>query len=80
MGAGSTTLMASSARIRPAGAGRKPDDQARHPGGRGKPGLPCRMEELKNLAALGLVLPGPAYLAGTIVFGILGYVAVNAGL
>jgi hypothetical protein len=37
------------------------------------------MEELKNLEALGLVLPSPAYIVGAILFGILGYVAFRRG-
>jgi hypothetical protein len=37
------------------------------------------MEELKNLQALGLVLPSPAYIVGAIVFGLLGYVAWRRG-
>ena len=37
------------------------------------------MDELNQLAALGLVLPSPAYLAGAILFGIIGYVAFRRG-
>ena len=37
------------------------------------------MNELKNLEALGLVLPRPAYIAGAILFGILGLVAFRQG-
>jgi apolipoprotein N-acyltransferase len=37
------------------------------------------MNELKNLEALGLVLPSPAYIAGAIVFGIAGLVAYRRG-
>ena len=37
------------------------------------------MEELKKLEALGLVLPSPAYIAGALLFGILGYVAFRRG-
>jgi apolipoprotein N-acyltransferase len=37
------------------------------------------MNELKNLEALGLVLPSPAYIAGAIFFGILGLVAFRRG-
>ena len=37
------------------------------------------MDELKQLETLGLVLPGPAYLAGAILFGILGYVTYRRG-
>lgn len=37
------------------------------------------MNELKNLDALGVVLPSPAYIAGAILFGILGLVAFRRG-
>jgi hypothetical protein len=37
------------------------------------------MDELKNLEALGLVLPSPAYLFGAIVFGLVGYLAFRRG-
>jgi len=37
------------------------------------------MDELKNLESLGLVLPSPAYIAGAILFGIVGYVAFRRG-
>ena len=37
------------------------------------------MNELKNLEALGFVLPSPAYIAGAIVFGILGLAAFQRG-
>ncbi|MEO8545570.1 MAG: hypothetical protein ABI434_18455 [Burkholderiaceae bacterium] len=37
------------------------------------------MNELQQLKAMGLVLPGPAYLLGAIVFGIAGYVAYRRG-
>jgi len=37
------------------------------------------MDELKNLEFLGLVLPSPAYIFGTILFGIFGYVAFRRG-
>lgn len=37
------------------------------------------MNELENLEALGLVLPSPAYIAGAILFGILGFVAFRRG-
>ena len=37
------------------------------------------MNELKNLEALGLVLPSPAYIAGAIFFGILGLAAFQRG-
>lgn len=37
------------------------------------------MEELKTLETMGLTLPTPAYLAGAILFGIIGYVAYRYG-
>ncbi|OGA98956.1 MAG: hypothetical protein A3E79_08290 [Burkholderiales bacterium RIFCSPHIGHO2_12_FULL_61_11] len=37
------------------------------------------MNDLKNLESLGLVLPSLAYIAGAILFGILGYVAFRPG-
>ncbi len=37
------------------------------------------MDELQNLESLGLVLPGPGYIAGAILFGIIGYVAYRRG-
>ena len=37
------------------------------------------MNELKNLEALGLVLPSPVYLVGAILFGIVGYIAFRRG-
>ena len=37
------------------------------------------MDELKNLEALGLTLPSPAYILGAILFGIIGYVAFRRG-
>ncbi len=37
------------------------------------------MDELKQLESLGLVLPGPAYILGSILFGLLGYVAFRRG-
>jgi len=37
------------------------------------------MNELKNLQAMGLTLPSPAYLVGAILFGIVGYVAFRRG-
>lgn len=39
----------------------------------------CRMDKLKNLEALGLVLPTPAYIVGAILFGIIGYVSFRRG-
>lgn len=37
------------------------------------------MNELNALASAGLVLPSPAYLAGAILFGLIGYVAFRRG-
>jgi len=37
------------------------------------------MDELKNLEALGLVLPSQAYITGAILFGIVGYVLFRRG-
>ena len=37
------------------------------------------MNELKQLQALGLVLPSPAYILGAILFGIIGWVAFRHG-
>ena len=37
------------------------------------------MDELNSLGALGLSLPTPSYLAGAILFGIIGYVAFRRG-
>ncbi len=37
------------------------------------------MEELTQLASSGLVLPSPAYLAGAILFGLIGYAAFRRG-
>ncbi|UUZ64443.1 hypothetical protein LP417_05035 [Polaromonas sp. P1-6] len=37
------------------------------------------MDELKNLEAHGMVLPSPAYIAGAILFGIVGYVSFRRG-
>ncbi|MDD2882173.1 MAG: hypothetical protein PHQ58_17245 [Rhodoferax sp.] len=37
------------------------------------------MDEIKKLESLGLVLPSPLYIAGTILFGIMGYVAFKRG-
>ncbi len=37
------------------------------------------MNELKNLESLGLVLPGPVYILGAILFGIIGIVAYRRG-
>ena len=37
------------------------------------------MDELASLGALGLALPSPAYITGTILFSIAGYVAFRRG-
>lgn len=37
------------------------------------------MNELNALASAGLVLPSPAYIAGAILFGLIGYVAFRRG-
>ena len=37
------------------------------------------MNELKQLQALGLVLPSPAYILGAILFGIMGWIAFRRG-
>jgi len=37
------------------------------------------MDEIKNLENLGLVLPSPLYIAGAILFGIVGLVAFRRG-
>lgn len=37
------------------------------------------MNELKPLESLGLTLPGPMYILGAIVFGLLGYAAYRYG-
>jgi len=37
------------------------------------------MDEIKNLESLGLVLPSPLYIAGAIVFGIVGYISFRRG-
>ena len=37
------------------------------------------MNELTTLGSLGLELPSPAYIAGAILFGIVGYVAFRRG-
>jgi len=37
------------------------------------------MDEIKNLESLGLVLPSPLYIAGAILFGIVGYMAFRRG-
>ena len=42
-------------------------------------GLRCRMDELKNLESLGLVLPSPSYLLGALLFGMVGYIAFRRG-
>ncbi len=37
------------------------------------------MNDLSSLSALGLELPSPAYLLGSVLFGILGYAAYRRG-
>jgi hypothetical protein len=37
------------------------------------------MDELAGLGSLGLELPSPAYIVGSILFGIVGYVAFRRG-
>lgn len=37
------------------------------------------MNELSSLSSLGLELPSPAYLMGSILFGVIGYVAFRRG-
>ncbi|WP_114969592.1 hypothetical protein [Rhodoferax ferrireducens] len=37
------------------------------------------MNELKSLETLGITLPGPMYMLGAIVFGIVGYAAYRYG-
>ncbi len=37
------------------------------------------MDELKTLESLGFTLPGPAYIAGAILFGIIGFAAYRYG-
>ena len=37
------------------------------------------MDDLNSLASMGLTLPSPAYLAGAILFSIIGYVAYRYG-
>ena len=41
--------------------------------------LRCGMDEIRNLESLGLVLPSPLYIAGAILFGIVGLVAFKRG-
>ena len=40
---------------------------------------PARMDAFKELAALGLELPSPAYLIGASLFGIIGWIAFRRG-
>jgi hypothetical protein len=40
---------------------------------------PRRMDELSALQSLGLELPGPGYIVGAIVFGLIGLVAFRRG-
>lgn len=37
------------------------------------------MDDLKSLESLGFALPGPAYLFGAILFGLIGYAAYRYG-
>ncbi|WP_367846906.1 hypothetical protein [Rhodoferax sp. WC2427] len=37
------------------------------------------MNEIPNLSALGLALPSPAYLAGMLLFSLIGYVSYRRG-
>jgi len=37
------------------------------------------MDEIKNLESLGLALPSPLYIAGAILFGIVGYISFRRG-
>lgn len=37
------------------------------------------MNEIRNLEGFGLVLPTPLYIAGAILFGIIGYIAFRRG-
>ena len=37
------------------------------------------MDELTTLGALGITLPSPAYIFGTVLFGIIGYAAYRYG-
>jgi hypothetical protein len=37
------------------------------------------MNELQQLQSLGLVLPSPAYIAGAILFGLLGWISFRRG-
>jgi len=37
------------------------------------------MDDLKSLESMGFTLPGPAYLVGAIVFGLIGYAAYRYG-
>ncbi|WP_394789797.1 hypothetical protein [Rhodoferax sp.] len=37
------------------------------------------MDDLTGLAAMGLVLPSPAYIVGAVLFGLVGYVAYRRG-
>lgn len=37
------------------------------------------MDEIKAIESMGLVLPSPAYLVGTILFGIIGFAAYRYG-
>lgn len=48
-------------------------------GGAGTQELYFQLNDLASLGALGLELPSPAYLLGSIVFGIAGYVTFRRG-
>jgi hypothetical protein len=37
------------------------------------------MDDLKTLESLGLTIPGPAYIVGAVLFGIIGYAAYRYG-
>jgi hypothetical protein len=37
------------------------------------------MNELTNFSSLGLMLPSPAYIAGSVLFSLIGYVAFRRG-
>lgn len=37
------------------------------------------MDEIRKLESLGLVLPSPLYIAGAILFGVMGYIAFKRG-
>ena len=41
--------------------------------------VPCRMNDLNSLQSMGLTLPSPAYITGSILFGIVGYLVFRRG-